>query len=530
MKIDIQAFIREFTVRICSSLNINVSLQRSWEYIKQFIDCDALTLHLPELDPVYIIAAAGGSGLFPEHLLPPFSVSIPQSHTNTWRQLENISLINDPRSHPVYLSLLEHLGIKTDCSCMIIKLEVDNRRIGSLWVWSKRPHHFFQNDADLMMSIREPLAQALSNILKYQEMLIHNHTLQEQLMGSDEDELIGWDSGMKGVMRQILAVANFDSPVLLYGETGVGKEVIAKMIHRHSSRSNGPFIKVNCGAIPETLVDSELFGHEKGAFTGAAAKKWGRFERADKGTIFLDEISEMPLMAQTRLLHVLQNKEIERVGGSQTIKLDIRVIAATNRDLLKMSDKNEFRKDLWFRLNIYPIDIPPLRDRKQDIPALIGYFIQQKCLELKIHPIPVLCQEDLDRLMSYDWPGNVREVKNIVERALISNQSGALKLSDFIRHPMHVKMVIPPYSHTESISTLDDAISETIRKALVISNGKISGTGGAADLLNTNPSTLRNKMKKFGISTGDLKKTMPRRFKRPQNNLDLDRLLSFNTH
>jgi transcriptional regulator with GAF, ATPase, and Fis domain len=354
--------------------------------------------------------------------------------------------------------------------------------------------------------------------------------LQEKLTGADDDELIGWDSGMKNVMRQILSVANFDSPVLLYGETGVGKEVIAKMIHRHSSRSNGPFIKVNCGAIPETLIDSELFGHEKGAFTGAAAKKWGRFERADKGTIFLDEISEMPLMAQTRLLHVLQNKEIERVGGSQTIKLDIRVIAATNRDLLKMSDNHEFRKDLWFRLNIYPIDIPPLRERKQDIAALIGYFIQKKCLELKIHPIPELCQEDLDCLMSYDWPGNVREVKNIVERALISNQGGALKLSDFIRHPMHVKMVIPPCSHKESIPSLDDTISETIRKALVISKGKISGTGGAADLLNTNPSTLRNKMKKLGISTDDLKKTMPRRFNRHQNNLDLDRPLSFHTH
>ena len=214
-------------------------------------------------------------------------------------------------------------------------------------------------------------------------------------------------------------VASLNSPVLLLGETGVGKEVIANAIHYSSPRKDGPFIKVNCGAIPDTLIDSELFGHEEGAFTGATTKKRGRFERAHKGTILLDEIGELPPPAQIRLLRVIQNKEVERVGGTKPIPVDIRVIAATHRNLKEMVSKNEFREDLWFRLNVFPITIPPLRERKEDIHALVQHFAERKSKELKFHTVPTLATGAIDRLKSYHWPGNVRELENVVERALI---------------------------------------------------------------------------------------------------------------
>ena len=214
------------------------------------------------------------------------------------------------------------------------------------------------------------------------------------------------------------------------GETGVGKEVIANAIHNLSLRSNGPFIRVNCGAIPPTLMDSELFGHEKGAFTGALFQKRGRFERADGGTIFLDEIGELPLEAQVRLLRVLQEKEIERVGGTETIQVDIRVIAATHRNLDQMLAEGRFREDIYFRLRVFPIAIPPLRLRPEDIPVLVQHFIQKKCREMKTVKIPSLAPGALDRLMLYNWPGNVRELENAVERELIVNKGSLLSFDD----------------------------------------------------------------------------------------------------
>ena len=244
-------------------------------------------------------------------------------------------------------------------------------------------------------------------------------------------------------------VAEHDSPVLLLGETGVGKDVIANAIHYSSSRSDGAFITVNCGAIPASLLDSELFGHEKGAFTGALAQKRGRFERADKGTIFLEEVGELTPEAQVRLLRVLQNREIERVGGTQTIPVDIRIIAATNRDLEEMTAGNLFREDLWFRLNVFPIVIPPLRARKSDIPALVDHFLGKKAESLKLPHIPELASGAMDQLLSYPWPSNVRELENVVERALILNKTGEISfelLSE--KTPMEAPSQFPPAEET----------------------------------------------------------------------------------
>lgn len=495
MALDSLEFFREFTLKICSSLNINVALNRSWEYMRQYIDCDVMTLHLTEQNFVHILAVAGD---LHKDLTLPLRVSILDSMSKTLGTIDPAIIINDSELSPELMKILNSLGIYSNYSCIVVNLELEYNRIGSLCVWSRMKNHFSSEDVNLLQSIRETLSFIMSNFLKNHD-LFNTQTVSVLMNDSEDLEVIGLNSGLKNVLQKIQAVANFNSPVLLHGETGVGKEVIAKMIHRFSGRNNGPFIMVNCGAIPDSLIDSELFGYEKGAFTGAFSTKSGRFERADRGTIFLDEISEMPIMAQTRLLHVLQNKVIERVGGTESVKIDIRIIAATNRDLKKMTEASEFRKDLWFRLNIYPIDIPPLRARKEDIPTLIDYFIRKKSCELDINPIPGYSKDELYCLLEYDWPGNIRELKNIVERALINNKGGMIRLKDYINTDPVDVIPVQSLKKTSFISSLDESISNAIHKALIASNGKISGIGGAAGLLNTNPSTLRNKMKKLGI-------------------------------
>ena len=242
--------------------------------------------------------------------------------------------------------------------------------------------------------------------------------------------MIGADFGLKRVMEMVQQVAALDSPVMLRGETGTGKEVIASVIHNLSSRRKGPFITVNCGAIPDSLMDSELFGHEKGAFTGALERTRGRFERAHGGTIFLDEIGELSPSAQMRLLRVLQDKKIERVGGSDSIDLDIRVIAATHRNLESLIQEGQFREDLYFRLQVFPIIIPPLRHRTMDIPALVKHVLTKKTRAMGFSKIPELWPGVLERLSGYHWPGNVRELENMVERALILNRRGPIALEE----------------------------------------------------------------------------------------------------
>ncbi len=325
-----------------------------------------------------------------------------------------------------------------------------------------------------------------------------NRYLHGELRRLSGDEVIGANFGLKDVMLKVQQVAAVDSPVLLLGDTGVGKDVLANTIHYSSPRSKGPFVSVNCGAIPESLLDSELFGHEKGAFTGALAQKRGRFERAEKGSIFLDEIGELPPPAQVRLLRVLQEKEIERVGGNKTIKLDIRIIAATNRNLEEMIQTGQFREDLWFRINVFPILVPPLRERKADIPALLKHFVILKAKELKICDVPEIPPEEIDVLMQYHWPGNVRELQNIIERAIILNPQGPLTFDDLNLSQKQKSKDIK--EKNDMPDDLDEVVSYHIRNVLSRTNGKVHGSGGAAELLGINPNTLRARMKKLGIS------------------------------
>ena len=324
------------------------------------------------------------------------------------------------------------------------------------------------------------------------------------IAGDNSKKVIGAEQGLKETMERVYQVSPLDSPVLLLGETGTGKEVIANAIHHFSPRRNGPFIRVNCGAIPSTLLDSELFGHEKGAFTGARSRKRGRIERAHGGTLFLDEIGELTAEAQVRLLRVLQEKEIDRVGGDETIKVNIRIIAATHRNLQKMLDEKTFRADLFFRLRIFPIDMPPLRTRKQDIPDLVQYFISRKCGDMNRNVIPSPTQDAMSRLMSYHWPGNIRELENAVERSLILDQGRHLffkEIGAFDPTPSYPSEIVN-HDSLKKTMTLDEVMIEHIQRTLALCNGRVAGEKGAARLLNINPSTLRKRMKKLGIPSG----------------------------
>lgn len=331
-------------------------------------------------------------------------------------------------------------------------------------------------------------SKAVSGILELRTSLEHQRI----------DLTLNSQYGLKNVVNQVEQVGPLESPVLITGETGVGKEIIAQWLHGVSNRSHQPFIAVNCGALPETLLDSELFGYEKGAFTGAAHKRAGYFEQADKGIIFLDEVGELSLPAQTKLLRVLQNKTFQRVGGSEPVTIDVRVVAATNRNIPEMIKKQAFREDLWYRLNVFPIEVPPLRNRKQDIPVLVQYLINSKLYEMNLPFKPKLGPEAMDQLMEYDWPGNIRELQNIIERALILSKGEPLSFPGLIPQKKGAALENTSYKDGRFLS-MDQMVTRHIHQSLKLSQGKIGGPGGAAELLEMHPSTLRARMKKLNI-------------------------------
>lgn len=307
----------------------------------------------------------------------------------------------------------------------------------------------------------------------------------------NNDEIIGNSHVIRYVLQKISLVASTQVPILIEGETGVGKELVAELIYKNSLRSDKPFIKVNCGALPKELIEDELFGHEKGAFTSAIQARKGRFELADGGTILLDEIGELPLEMQPKLLRVLQNGEFERVGGQKTIKVDVRLIAATNRILIDEVKHGRFRGDLFYRLNVFPITIPPLRQRKEDLKELINYFIASKSMKYGKN-LQQISRGDLQKLIDYPWPGNVRELKNVIERSVLASESTTLKLDWFWQ--------IQEIGEVQSNKSLEIIEKEYILKIVQECNWKINGENGAAEKLSMHPNTLRSKMKKLGIS------------------------------
>ncbi|PVZ70697.1 sigma-54 interaction domain-containing protein [Pelagibaculum spongiae] len=351
-------------------------------------------------------------------------------------------------------------------------------------------------DVSQRMTHEQQLKTSLEQIERLKaEAEQENNRLRAQVAGQQpEQPMLGEAPAMQLLRQQIDQVSPTDASVLITGENGVGKELVAQAIHQQSSRATGPLIKVNCGAIAPTLVESELFGHEKGAFTGATVQRKGRFELADGGTLFLDEVAELPMDAQVKLLRILQEREMERVGGSRTLQLDVRIIAATNRDLQKMVGLGLFRMDLFYRLKVFPIQVPPLRQRKQDIPLLASALVQQLAQKLG-RRINGVSQKSIQRLIAHDWPGNIREMQNVLEHAAIISRGEVLDIPELVSPEL--SGVSQP--NKMPLMTAEDAERENIRRVLAHTQGVIAGKQGAAAILDLPPSTLRSRMKRLAI-------------------------------
>jgi formate hydrogenlyase transcriptional activator len=438
---------------------------------------------------------------------------IPSPHLNQALPLENspsgvaftsgkTQIYDSPRLEGVagmIREMLLHREIHSVCS---IPLQTVHGRIGVIGVGNRRDGAYTPEIVEPLEAIAGQLAIAVENALTFGKMEeLNRHLretklyLEEELAEASSDEILGGTPAIRKVLQQIETVAPTDATVLIYGETGSGKELVARALHQRSPRTRNNFVKLNCAAIPTGLLESELFGHEKGAFTGAIAQKVGRFEIAHHGTLFLDEIGEIPLELQPKLLRVLQEKEFERLGGTRTIRSDARLVAATNRDLKKMSELNQFRSDLYYRLNVFPILVPPLRERKEDIPTLVMHFTQEcsRRFGKKILAIP---SEAIETLCAYHWPGNIRELQNLIERSVI------LTSGDTLRIPLQeLDMPEPPSASTsvQLTGTMEEVERQTILHALRETEGVIGGSRGAAAKLGMKRTTLLYRMEKLGI-------------------------------
>jgi transcriptional regulator with GAF, ATPase, and Fis domain len=398
----------------------------------------------------------------------------------------------------------ERVGLK---SCVAVSLNVGGRAVGAIIFEAYRK---YQNWSDQTIRHMRILARIFANAVerkqtdlklrgafdRIRELSEHlkeeNRYLRETISSQNRYEnIVGRSDAMRGVLSKIEEVAATGSTVLLLGETGTGKTMLAQLVHQLSRRKNRTMIKVNCATLPANLLESELFGHEKGAFTGAVSKKVGRFEIADHSTLFLDEIGELPLDIQSKLLRVLDDGEFERLGNAASIKVDVRIVAATNRDLGKMVREGSFRSDLFYRLNVYPVHVPPLRERREDIPDMVWAFVREFCKTMgrNVTRIP---GKNMNALVAYAWPGNIRELKNVVENAMIPNRAGTLD-------------VLPPERSLDLVQ--NDLSFEGVERAHIMNilkktGGRIKGSGGAAEILVMKPSTLYTKMKKLGITIG----------------------------
>ena len=389
-------------------------------------------------------------------------------------------------------------GLKSGCAVPLI---MHGRALGTLSVVSMHEDAFTDDDAKLLSRIGAQIALAAANSMAFQEISsLRDKLAKEKLYLEEEiqtaynfEEIVGDSRALKQVLKEVKTVAATDSTVLILGETGSGKELVARALHNGSTRRERTLVKLNCAAIPTGLLESELFGHERGAFTGAIATKVGRFELADRGTIFLDEVGEIPLELQVKLLRVLQEQEFERLGSTRTIRVNVRILAATNRDLAQMVEEQKFRSDLYYRLKVFPITVPPLRERPEDIPLLVRHFAQKFALRMKkrIETVP---SEAMKALQAYHWPGNVRELENFIERAVILTQGPDLVVS--------LAELKPPPGHVTNsgTTTLEQAEREHILKALRESEWIIGGPVGAAAKLGMKRTTLQSKMQKLGIS------------------------------
>ena len=420
----------------------------------------------------------------------------PEGKAFTSRQTVLIRNLDTTEFPAEIIKRAEAAGLRSGCAVPLIS---HGKVLGTLSVVSMQENAFSQDDAELLTQIGAQVAIAVENALAFKQIARLKDKLTEEKLYLQEEiqteynfqEIVGDSQTLRRVLKEVQTVAATASTVLILGETGSGKELIARALHNLSDRRERTFVKLNCAAIPTGLLESELFGHERGAFTGAIATKIGRFETADRGTLFLDEVGEIPLELQVKLLRVLQEQEFERLGSTRTMRVDVRVVAATNRDLEHMVEEQRFRSDLYYRLKVFPIMLPPLRERAEDIPALVRHFAQKFALRMKkrIETIPA---EAMKALQAYPWPGNVRELENFIERAVILTSGADL------RAPLSELKVLSPPSNG-SLKTLEDAEREHILKALREAKWTIGGSGGAAAKLGMKRTTLQSKMQKLGI-------------------------------
>ena len=404
-------------------------------------------------------------------------------------------------------------GIQSYC---VVPLVAMGNSIGTFTVWSETKNRYSEADAELLQEVANQVALAIANMKSYEEIAAlkarlerENVYLQEEIRTVHNfEEIVGNDPSLLELLRRVDQVAPTDSSVLIYGETGTGKELIARAIHDRSARKNRPLVKVNCSAISAGLVESELFGHVKGAFTGAFERRIGRFELANGGTLFLDEVGELPLETQVKLLRVLQEREFEPVGSNRSVHVDVRIIAATNRNLQESISAGSFRSDLYYRLNVFPLEVPPLRERRSDIPQLAMFFLSRYSRNLGKR-MEGISAAGTERLIRYSWPGNIRELQNVIERALILSPGPIIQLesdqlsvsaSEALRDPAReVAEAAQPTGPSFTLKTLEEVERAHISAVLQQTHGVIEGANGAAKTLGMHPNTLRHRMEKLGI-------------------------------
>jgi formate hydrogenlyase transcriptional activator len=471
----------------------------------------AIFLHDPERDVLRLFVLE--SSLPSSHFVVGLEVPATESHVGLVFQHQRPFVRRDLEREQHYPAEAQALadGVR---SFAIVPLVVRARCIGTLAVASTRVGQYSEGDVAFLQEVAGQVAVAIENMLAYEQIgaltarLQHeNDYLQEEIHREhDFAQMVGGSEPLLAVLSRVEKVAPTDSTVLITGETGTGKELIARAIHHLSVRRTRPLVKVNCSAISAGLVESEFFGHVKGAFTGALERRIGRFQLADGGTIFLDEVGELPLETQVKLLRVLQEHEFEPVGGNQTIAVDVRVIAATNRDLQAAVEAGRFRADLFYRLNVVPLEVPPLRQRRADIPQLAMFFLAQYSKRFGKR-VETVSRDTMARLVAYDWPGNIRELQNVIERAVVLAPGAALELDDDLLRPAPTAPA-PPAVAAAAVQSLPDAgLAETLEEieraqiaaALQRSGGVVEGPRGAAGLLKMHPNTLRSRMEKLGI-------------------------------
>jgi formate hydrogenlyase transcriptional activator len=437
----------------------------------------------------------GGNGFLAD--IPPRAVTDQEAEKMRARTAEIWSQQDIEKLRP---AVLERLKAESIAAMAVAPLGTSNGPLGLMSMGSKRPNSFGQEDLDILSQISAQISLALDNALAYGRLSASRNRLEDERLYLESEiraeynfeDIVGNSPALRKVLDQIEIVAPTGSTVLLHGETGTGKELIARAVHSLSPRRDRTFVRLNCAAIPSGLVESELFGHEKGAFTGALMQRRGRFELADHGTLFLDEIGDISLELQPKLLRALQEQEFERLGSNRTIHVDVRLIAATHRDLSLMIRNNQFREDLFYRLNVFPIEIPSLRERREDIPLLVHYFVSRLSgrMQKRIKSIP---KPAMDALTNAAWPGNVRELENFIERAVILTHGDELNVPLAELKKSSVRNAAP-------VSTFQEAERQAIIWALKAASGRISGPGAAAERLGLKRTTLQNKMRRLNIT------------------------------